>query len=37
MFPSKENLTICFAHAAYRMKDRFELRGTGIKNFEVRA
>src|SRR3977135_2932025 len=37
MFPSKENLTICFAHAAYRMKDRFELRKTGIKNFEVRA
>jgi phosphoglycerate dehydrogenase-like enzyme len=37
MFPSKESLTICFAHAAYRMKDRFELRKTGIKNFEVRA
>jgi phosphoglycerate dehydrogenase-like enzyme len=37
MFPAKENLTICFAHAAYRMKDRFELRKTGIKNFEVRA
>ena len=36
-FPSKENLTICFAHAAYRMKDRFELRKTGIRNFEVRA
>lgn len=37
MFPSKENLTICFAHAAYRMKDRFELRKTGIRNFEIRA
>jgi phosphoglycerate dehydrogenase-like enzyme len=37
MFPPKENLTICFAHAAYRMKDRFELRKTAIKNFEVRA
>jgi phosphoglycerate dehydrogenase-like enzyme len=37
MFPAKENLTICFAHAAYRMKDRFELRKTGIRNFEVRA
>ena len=37
MIPSKENLTICFAHAAYQMKDRFELRKTGIKNFEVRA
>jgi D-2-hydroxyacid dehydrogenase (NADP+) len=37
MFPSKENLTICFAHAAYRMKDRFELRKTGIKNFQAWA
>ena len=37
MIPAKENLTICFAHAAYRMKDRFELRKTGIRNFEVRA
>src|ERR1700730_5791821 len=37
MIPSKENITICFAHAAYRMKDRFELRQTGIKNFQVRA
>ena len=36
MFPTKDQLTICFAHAAYRMKDRFELRKTGIKNFEVR-
>ncbi|HYX00683.1 MAG TPA: D-2-hydroxyacid dehydrogenase [Reyranella sp.] len=37
MFPSKENLTICFAHAAYRMQDRFELRKTGIRNFQVWA
>ena len=37
MFPSKENLTICFGHAAYRMQDRFELRKTGIKNFQVWA
>ena len=37
MFPSKENLTICFAHAAYQMKDRFELRKTGIRNFQVWA
>src|SRR5215475_5812031 len=37
MFPSKENLTICFAHAAYRMQDRFELRRTGIRNFQVWA
>src|SRR5215470_12505395 len=37
MFPSKEDLTICFAHAAYRMQDRFELRKTGIRNFQVWA
>ncbi len=37
MIPSRENLTICFAHAAYQMKDRFELRQTGIKNFQIRA
>ena len=37
MFPSKENLTICFAHAAYQMQARFELRKTGIKNFQVWA
>ena len=37
MIPSKENITICFAHAAYRMKDRFELRKTGIKNFQTWA
>ena len=35
MFPSKENVTICFAHAAYRMQDRFELRKTGLKSFQV--
>src|SRR3984893_1084077 len=37
MIPSKENITICFAHAAYRMKDRFELRKTGIQNFQAWA
>jgi D-2-hydroxyacid dehydrogenase (NADP+) len=37
MIPSKENLTICFAHAAYQMKDRFELRKTGIRNFQTWA
>ena len=35
--PSKENLTICFAHVAYRMAERFALRATGIKHFEVRS
>ena len=37
MFPSKENLTICFAHAAYQMQARFELRKTGVKCFQVRS
>src|SRR5580704_9791138 len=37
MFPAKENVTICFGHAAYRMKDRFELRRTGIRNFQTWA
>ena len=37
MFPSKDDLTICFAHAAYRMQDRFELRKTGMRNFQVWA
>jgi phosphoglycerate dehydrogenase-like enzyme len=35
MFPLKENLTICFAHAAYQMQARFELRKTGVKSFQV--
>ena len=29
-------LTICFAHAAYRMKATFDALDTGIANFEVR-
>jgi phosphoglycerate dehydrogenase-like enzyme len=35
MFPSKENVTICFGHAAYQMQARFDLRKTGIKNFQA--
>lgn len=37
MFPTRESLTICFAHAAYQMKDRFDARDTGIKSFQVRS
>ena len=37
MFPSKDKLTICFAHVAYGMQDRFELRKTGIRSFQVRS
>ena len=29
--------TLCFAHAAYRMGDRFALRGTGHDWLEVRT
>src|SRR3990170_2995971 len=35
--PAKDNLTICFAHVAYRMGERFALRDTGMKSFEVRS
>lgn len=35
--PAKENITICFAHPAYRMQERFALRNTGIRSFEVRS
>ncbi len=34
--PSRDNLTICFAHVAYRMGERFALRNTGLDWFEVR-
>jgi phosphoglycerate dehydrogenase-like enzyme len=33
--PPKDRLTICFAHVAYRMAERFALRETGIKHFQV--
>lgn len=33
--PPKESLTVCFAHVAYRMAERFALRQTGIKHFQV--
>ena len=35
--PVKEKLTICFAHVAYRMGERFALRDAGINWFEVRG
>ena len=37
MIPAKEEMTIGFAHAAYRFKERFELRNTSIRCFEVRT
>jgi phosphoglycerate dehydrogenase-like enzyme len=36
MIPAADELTICFAHVAYRLQDRFALQGTGIASFEVR-
>jgi D-2-hydroxyacid dehydrogenase (NADP+) len=36
MLPARDALTICFAHAAYRMQDRFALRNTGMRSVEVR-
>lgn len=36
MFPAKNALTICFAHVAYQMQERFALRDTGINAVQVR-
>jgi D-2-hydroxyacid dehydrogenase (NADP+) len=35
--PPPEQLTICFAHVAYRMGDRFTLRHPGIRHIELRS
>jgi phosphoglycerate dehydrogenase-like enzyme len=35
--PTRQELTICFAHVAYRMGERFALRNTGLDWFEVRT
>jgi D-2-hydroxyacid dehydrogenase (NADP+) len=35
--PAHDELTICFAHVAYRMGERFALRNTGLDWFEVRS
>jgi phosphoglycerate dehydrogenase-like enzyme len=36
MLPIKNDLTICFAHVAYQMQERFFLRNTGIRSIQVR-
>src|SRR5215831_16333069 len=36
MLPQRDQLVVCFAHAAYQMKTRFDALNTGIANFEVR-
>ena len=35
--PAKDKLTICFAHVAYCMGERFALRNTGLNSFELRS
>ena len=37
MLPASDVLTICFAHAAYRLLDQFSARATGIGAVEVRT
>lgn len=37
ILPAKHRLTLCFAHVAYRMGERFALRNTGMNAFEVRS
>jgi phosphoglycerate dehydrogenase-like enzyme len=36
MFPPKDRLTICFAHAAYLLQEQFQRCRSGIASFEVR-
>jgi D-2-hydroxyacid dehydrogenase (NADP+) len=35
--PARDKLTVCFAHVAYRMGERFALRNVGLDWFEVRT
>src|SRR5258708_17055866 len=35
--PAKDKLTLCFAHVAYRMGERFALRNADLDWFEVRS
>ena len=35
--PARDQLTICFAHVAYRLGERFALRNAGLDWFEVRS
>ena len=37
MFPPEDSLTICFAHVAYQLQERFLLRQSGIDSFAVRT
>lgn len=35
MIPSKDKLTVCFAHVAYQLGPQFARRNTGINHFQV--
>ncbi|HUG92141.1 MAG TPA: D-2-hydroxyacid dehydrogenase [Planctomycetaceae bacterium] len=35
ILPPRDRLTIGFAHVAYRMKEAFDARGTGVRHFQV--
>src|SRR5438477_12640329 len=35
--PVRDKLSVCFAHVAYRMGERFALHNTGLDWFEVRS
>jgi D-2-hydroxyacid dehydrogenase (NADP+) len=35
--PDRQHLTVCFSHVAYRLGDRFALRDTEIRFFELRT
>ena len=37
MLPPRDQLTICFAHVAYQLQERFQTRKTGIASFQVRS
>ena len=37
MLPPKDRLTVCFAHVAYRLQERFLERNPGIASFQVRS
>ena len=36
MLPPSDQLTICFAHVAYRLHERFSTLGTGVSSFAAR-
>jgi len=37
VLPSRDKTTICFAHVAYQLQERFLRRNTGVASFEVRS